>query len=57
MIPLGRGEISSWIILMYSSKSRLMIQQDFTISLGVDYTSRGRLYYTWKAKDVTVIIF
>ena len=52
MIPLNRDEMIGGIILMYWNKSRLMIQQNISIFVGVDYT------HTWKAKQsATVILF
>ena len=53
MMPLSRDEMRGGIILVYWNKSRLMIQQNITVFLWVDYT-------TWKPKDVkaaTVILF
>ena len=42
MIPeRSRNEMRGGIILMYWNKSRLMIQQNITIFLGVDYTILG----------------
>ena len=41
MISLTRDEMGGEIILMYRNKSRLMIQQNITIFLGVDYTKPG----------------
>ena len=41
MIPLGRDEMRGGIILMYWNRSRLMIQQNITNFLGVDYTILG----------------
>ena len=38
MILLSRDDIRGGIILMHWNKSRLMIQQNITIFLGVDYT-------------------
>ena len=37
MILLTRDEMKGGTILMYWNKSRLMIQQNITIFLGVDY--------------------
>ena len=41
MIPRNWDEMRDEIILMYWNKSRLMIQQNITIFLGVDYTILG----------------
>ena len=38
MTPLNRDERLGGIILMYCNKSRLMIELNITIFLGVDYT-------------------
>ena len=38
MIPFSLDEMRGGIILMYWDKSRIMIQQNITIFLGVDYT-------------------
>ena len=54
MIPLSRDEMRGGIILMYWNKSRLMIQQNIIIFVGVEECT-----HTWKAKDVkatTVIV-
>ena len=40
MVPLSRDEMRSVMILMYWNKSRLVIQQNISIFLGVDYTIR-----------------
>ena len=55
MILVSRDEMRGGIILMYRNKSRIMIQQNITIFLGVVYTILGK-----HAKDVgaaTVILF
>ena len=55
MILVSRDEMRGGIILMYRNKSRIMIQQNITIFLGVVYTILGN-----HAKDVaaaTVILF
>ena len=41
VIPLSRNGMRGEIILMYWKKSRLMIQQNNTIFLGVDYAMLG----------------
>ena len=41
MIPLSRDEMRGGVILVYRNKSRLMIQQNITIFLGVDYAILG----------------
>ena len=41
MIQISRGKMWNGIILMYWNKSRLIIQQNITIFLGVDYTILG----------------
>ena len=41
MIPLSRDDMRDGIILMYWNKSHLMIQENITIFLGVDYTILG----------------
>ena len=41
MIPLSKDQMRDGMILMYLNKSRLMIQQNITIFLGVDYTIHG----------------
>ena len=61
MSPLCRYEMRLGMILVYRNKSRLMITIISYLLLYHDYYfSRGRLYYTWKPKDIraaTVILF
>ena len=44
MIPLSKDKMRDGMILMYLNKSRLIIQQNITIFLGVDYTIHGNFY-------------
>ena len=43
------------MILVYGNKSRLMITISYLLLYHDYYFSKGRLYYTWKPKDVTVV--